>query len=230
MEPTDIVVCAECGRSIQDQNGIIIGDRLGHDEAVGICKSCLDTAHYLLHRKEIDKSLTFSVDEFYHTINVALADGLKCVIFDIDGTLCDEKLFNLVDDRSKQCASYFPEMAEVAMYLAIRGIHIVYLSARLEKYRSLTEYQLYSNHFPVTNIILYEGDENDTDYVATTTTWKNNIVLELFNEYSNMLIVDDNRGFLGNLETFIYPRDVFNIIDLGRCSVVTVRYNGRSTR
>lgn len=223
LEPTDVITCVECGKPITTDTGVLAGEKFGHDNAIGMCKACISTAHYLLHRKDIDKDLTIDEYMLNAIVDEAISTGLACIVFDIDGTLCNEKLFNLVDERSKRSVLYFPEMAAVAKKLFDRGITIVYLSARMNTYRSLTETQLIDNGFPLTTLILYDGDPNDVNFPVTTTIWKNDIIRRLFNDNENMLIVDDSKHFLDNLEMFIYPRDIFHIISIGRCSIAVIR-------
>lgn len=224
LESTDLITCVECRKPLRTENGILAGEKLGHDNTIGMCRSCVDMAHYLMHRDEQQYRLR-GIDEwqFYEVIRDESAKGLGCAIFDIDGTICDEKVFNLVDEASKRRVHYYPAMAKATMLLMTKGVKIVYLSARMEKYRGLTVSRLHDEQFATGDIILYDGDENDTNFIETTNKWKIDHVRLIQKEHSKLLIMDDNRKFLDTLEMFIYPHDIFNIVDLGRCSIVIIR-------
>ena len=224
LEPTDIVTCVECQKRLQTENGVLAGEKLGHDNTIGICRSCIDMAHYLAHRKEqLYEPLDMDEWRFYEILRDETTKGLGCAIFDIDGTICDEKVFNLVDEASKCRVHYYPVMAEATRLLLTKGVRIVYLSARMTKYRELTTKQLRENDFAVGDMILYDGDENDTNFIETTNAWKIDHVRRFQKEYSTVLLVDDNRKFLDSLEMFMYHHDVFQIVNLGRCSITIIR-------
>ncbi len=154
-----------------------------------------------------------------------IANLSNLMIFDIDGTLSDDIKFNLVSDEERENVSYDKlfarRLSDIGQITCMK-----YLSGRMKKYQELTDGQLRKNRFPRGELILYDGDENDPNFVESMNKWKLEALETLLDHHKRVAYVDNDLDFLHKIEKFIKTQSVlYNIGFKRQLAIIILGYN-----
>jgi hydroxymethylpyrimidine pyrophosphatase-like HAD family hydrolase len=145
-----------------------------------------------------------------------LMNVIDTCVFDIDGTLCEDVKFNLLSPDERTYVKYFDDMAVIVNEIKDAGIQIEYLTGRKIEFLDMTTEQLIINGFPTATLMMYDGQDDDPDFVESVQKWKLSRIKTLLSSKKGIVVVDNDIDFIQRMKIFKKSGNILIFIGFAR--------------